>query len=219
MWKKFMGTAFALVLCLIVISPVGGARFEDLNVTKLRIAGTEITATAAQLNRMGSTQTRTIPLPVLGFAIQSTGGLTLLGTTTTATPAHVVLSTGIPVIKLSNGYTSPVVINFRVPDDYSSGGAFSLMANQSGTTTPCTVDFDVYLNSSGSTMDSTATNQTPVTLAYAGTTPSAVTLTPATDFASLTAGQWVLLRIWRGATTGTDALQVGNVTFSYSATR
>lgn len=177
-----------------------------------------VAGTLQVVGTLTATTTRSVPLPILGFWVQENATtVTPLGVDTLSTPAHVVISSNVPLVKLGNGYTTPIVMTFRIPDDYSSGGAFKLMANQSGTTTACTVDFDVYVNAAGSTMDSAATDQTPVSLLYAGTTPSQVTLTPATDFAAIAAGQWVTLRIWRGTTTGTDALQVGNATFFYTA--
>lgn len=118
----------------------------------------------------------------------------------------------------ADGETTPIQTTFRVPSDYASGGAFKIFATESDSTTPNQVDFDVYINSDGSAADSSASNQDPV--AMTGTTPEEVTLTPATDFASLAAGNWVTLRIWRDNTAdGTGDLEVKGVAFYYTATQ
>jgi hypothetical protein len=124
----------------------------------------------------------------------------------------------IPNIVWADGETTPVMITFRVPTDYSSGGAFRVIASESDSTTPNQIDFDVYVNKDGVAADSAATGQTPVALAGTAATPDVVTLTPATDFSSLTAGSWVTLRIWRdNVAAGTGDLEVKGVEFYYTA--
>lgn len=120
----------------------------------------------------------------------------------------------------ADGETTPVQTTFRIPDDYASGGAFRVLATESDSTTPNQVDFDVYINTDGSAADSAATNQTPVALAGTTSTPDEITLSVATDFASLVAGNWVTLRMWRDNTaTGTGDLEVKGVAFYYTATQ
>jgi hypothetical protein len=112
------------------------------------------------------------------------------------------------------------MITFRVPYDYSSGGAFRLICTESDSTTPNQVDFDVYVNRDGRAADSSATDQTPVALAGTTATPDVITLTPATDLTGLAAGDWITVRIWRDDTaTGTGDLEVKGVEFFYTATR
>ena len=126
----------------------------------------------------------------------------------------------IPGIVWADGEASPVLVTFRVPTDYSSGGAFRLICTESVSTTPNRVDFDVYVNRSGRAAASSASDQTPVVLAGTTSTPSVVTLTPATDFASLAAGDWVTIRIWRdddAAFGATGDLEVKGVEFFYTA--
>ena len=236
-FKKSLNVLLYVFVLLLVVG-LGYAAVTDLDGIRLKATGDETYQLEVQnssgtqvfsVDSRGNTYVsgtltaaaaRSIPLPIMSFVVQETAStVSILTATTTTTPAHVNISNNVPVIKLGYGYTTPVSITFRVPNDYLSGGGFRLMANQSGTTTACTVDFDVYVNAAGSTMDGSATNQTPVTLTYAGTTPSLVQLSPATDFAALAAGDWVTLRIWRGATTGTDALQVGDVSFFYTASQ
>jgi len=193
---------------------------EVQNSSGIRVFSVDSSGNAYVAGTLTATVTRSVPLPIMGFLIQETSStVTPITSSSTTTPIYATVSNNVPLLRFMTGYTTPVIMTFRIPDDYSSGGAFKVMANQSGTTTACTIDFDVYVNAAGSTMDSAATDQTAGTLTYAGTTPSQVTLTPATDFASLAAGQWVTLRLWKGTTTGTDDLQVGNVSFFYTATQ
>ena len=193
---------------------------EVQNSSGTRVFSVDSSGNAYVAGTLTATVTRSVPLPIMGFLIQETSStVTPITSSSTTTPIYATVSNNVPLLRFMTGYTTQVIMTFRIPDDYSSGGAFKVMANQSGTTTACTIDFDVYVNAAGSTMDSAATDQTAGTLTYAGTTPSQVTLTPATDFASLAAGQWVTLRLWKGTTTGTDDLQVGNVSFFYTATQ
>ena len=97
----------------------------------------------------------------------------------------------------ADGETTPAQVTFRVPQNYNSGGAFKVFVDESSSTTPNQVDFQVYVNTSGTSWDSSATGQTPVALAGTATTPTLVTLTPATDFDSLAAGDIVTLEVWR----------------------
>lgn len=114
---------------------------------------------------------------------------------------------------------TPALVTFKLPADYASAGAFKLLCSSSGTSTPNEVDFDVYINVDGSAFDSSATGQTPVAVgASANTTNRVVTLTPATDFDSLSAGEWITLRIWRDdVAIGVDALEVKGCDFYYMA--
>ncbi len=155
---------------------------------------------------------RSFGLPLFGFV--STDGVVL----TDSTAPGLEIDDLLPNIVWADGETTPVTITFRVPTDYSSGGAFRVIATESGTSTPCQVDFAVYVNKDGQAAASTASNQTPVALAGTSSTPDVVTLTPGTDFASLAAGDWVTLRIWRDDTaTGTNDLEVKGVEFFYTA--
>lgn len=120
----------------------------------------------------------------------------------------------------ADGETTPIQTTFRIPSDYSSGGLFKVFATESDSTTPNQVDFDVYVNADGTAADAAATGQTPVALAGTTSTPDEITLTVATDFASLAAGKWVTLRIWRDNTAdGTGDLEVKGVAFYYTATQ
>jgi hypothetical protein len=118
-------------------------------------------------------------------------------------------------IAWATGFTTPVAITFRVPTDYYSGGAFRVLATQS--TGDSSIDFDVTVNKGSTAFDNAATDQTAVNMRVGTTSPEVVTLTPATDFASLAAGDWVTLRYWRSAGTGTT--YVHDVEFFYTASQ
>lgn len=126
----------------------------------------------------------------------------------------------LPNIVWADGETTPITITFRIPDDYASGGAFKVLATESDSSTPNQVDFAVYVNADGVAADAAASDQTPVALAGTTSTPDEVTLTPGTDFASLAAGHWVTLRIWRDdVADGTGDLEVKGIVFYYTATQ
>jgi len=94
------------------------------------------------------------------------------------------------------------------------------MATESDSTTPNQVDFAVYVNADGVAIDASESNQTPVALDQATSTPSVITLTVSTDFASLAAGNRVTLRLWRdNVATGTGHLEIRDVVFYYTATQ
>lgn len=155
---------------------------------------------------------RSFGLPLMGFILSDASPVT------TSTAPGIEVDDLIPNIVWADGETTPVMITFRIPSDYSSGGAFRVIATESNSTTPNQVDFDVYINKDGVAADASATGQTPVALAGTTSTPDVVTLTPATDQASFAAGAWVTLRIWRDDTaTGTGDLEVKGVEFFYTA--
>ncbi len=212
--------------------------------SSFKIAGTAVTATAAEVNKLsGATVTVTeinklagatgslltttstgeekIPLPIGAFIGSYVTGYTAAAfVLTAATDPGIGVAALIPGIYWADNSISPVAITFRVPANYSSGGAFRLICTETDSTTPNQVDFDVWVNKSGTAFDSTATGQTPVALTKDTTTPSVVTLTPATDFAALVAGDWVTLRMWRdNVATGTGTLYVHGVDFFYTGTK
>lgn len=160
-------------------------------------------------------------LPLLNFLGSAEQGITEVGSIlTTSTVPGITTDDGVINLVWADTETSVGVTTFRIPADYASGGAFKVIATQSASSTKCEVDFNVLVNTSGSTIDSSATGQTPVQLTTLGSTPSEITLTPATDFASLAAGDWVTLRIWRddaGTNAGTNDLEVKGVAFYYTA--
>jgi hypothetical protein len=173
-----------------------------------------ITAASGTFTTISHSRERAIPLPLTGFLF---GDGTSISTTTT--PGFEIDDL-LPAIVWADGETSPVMITFRVPYDYSSGGAFRLICTESSSTTPNQVDFDVYVNRNGRASDASAEAQTPVALAGTTATPSVVTLTPTTDLTVIAAGDWITLRIWRDDTAdGTGDLEVKGVDFYYTASQ
>lgn len=161
-----------------------------------------------------------IPLPLNAFMTESGGDGSTVGTApaplSTSTAPGLEIDDNMVSVVWADGETTPIQVTFRVPADYVSSGRFKVLATESGTSTANQVDFDVYVNSDGVASDSAATGQTPVALAGTASTPDEVTLTPATDFASLSAGNWVTLRLWRDdVATGTNDLELKGVVFEY----
>ncbi len=124
--------------------------------------------------------------------------------------------------------TSYAQVTFIVPEDYSSGGGFRVYCDQSGVAdgdgvgTPVKVDFYVQVNDVGEYwVTSALTSQTPAATVGGGGSPQSVTLTVATAFSSLAAGDVVTLVIGRDNAddTGGDPtadLEVYYVEFYYS---
>jgi len=156
-------------------------------------------------------------LPLLSFTSYVDDAISNV---TASTTPGLEVGSSYPMLVWADGEVTPASITFRIPSDYVSGGLFKVLATESAASTDNQIDFDVYINSDGVAYDSAATGQTPVTIAAVTTTPDEVTLTVATDFASLAAGNWVTLRIWRDDTAaGTADMQVRGVAFYYTATQ
>lgn len=158
-------------------------------------------------------------IPLTAFMVEngdgSTVGTTVAPLTASTTPGMEV-DDNVACLVWSDGETSPIQATFRVPADYVSTGRFKVVATESDSTTPNQIDFDVYVNTDGSTNDSSATDQTPAAMTAASATPDEVTLTPSTDFASLAAGDWITLRLWRDdVADGTGDLELKGVVFEY----
>lgn len=186
----FQGTNSALVLTDATITGTG-------KITATHVANVE----------------RHITLPLTGF---TTNGAPV----TASTAPGFELDDSIANIVWADGETTPILISFPVPADYASGGAFRALSTESDSTTPNQIDFDVFVNIDGTAVDSSGTGQTPVALAGTTSTPDVVTLTPATDFASLAAGQWITFRMWRdNVAAGTGDLEIKGADFYYTATQ
>lgn len=167
---------------------------------------------------------RYISLQLNAFMVETGGNGSTVGTATAplsaSTTPGLELDDKMTSVVAADGETSPIQVTFRVPADYASDGAFKLLGTESDSTTPNQVDFDVYVNADGVASDSSATDQTPVPLAGTTSTPDEVTLSPATDFAGLAAGNWVTLRLWRDdVADGTGDLEIKGVAFYYTATQ
>lgn len=230
MFKNYKIPFFILLVVLLVIGTMAAtwnmsiARFDSLWVgdtddTSNVTVGDDDVYIKGTLEVDGgvlATIERHINLPLNGFFVDN-------GTMmTAATTPGIEEDDLIPNIVWADGEVSPVVQTFRIPADYSSGGAFRVIATESNSSTPNQIDFEVYVSADGAAADADSTLQTPVALAGTTATPDVVTLTPATDFASLAAGQWVTLYLWRddaAAQAGTGDLEVKGVDFYYTATQ
>ena len=117
----------------------------------------------------------------------------------------------------ADGATTPCLFVHEVPSDYVSGGAYKLWVDESDSTTPNQVDFFVFVQTEGDPQVKTATDQTPVALAGTAGTPCVVTLSVATDFTSLAAGQRVIFGFNRDDTAdGTGTLNFSLGKFYYT---
>ena len=153
-----------------------------------------------------------VSLPLLGF---SSGNAAISGSTVSSS-TMTMLPTGTSIVNgysYANGFqtigigninaATPVSIMFKVPGNYSSSGAFKVLATETESTTPNKIGFDVWVLRNGvNTLPTAVSNakfQTPVALTQKTTTPSVVTLTPVGDtaWAALAAGDWVMFRLWR----------------------
>jgi len=219
----------ALIALLIV--PYMGQAAELNNVTSKGVDGdlvfynkdgTEIarfddSAAALDVTTLTHSRERSFSLPLSGFV--NAYDASPLVVTTTGLPGLQVDDYIPNIVWTAAGYASPVSVTFRVPSDYSSGGAFRLICTESSSfTTPNRVDFDVYVYRIASGLLSTTANQTPVALTGTTEVPVLVTLTPGTNFNALAGGDWVTLRIWRDGTIDAQGdLEVKGVEFFYTA--
>lgn len=167
---------------------------------------------------------RYVELPLTGFTLETDGGGSTVGTAMVplsgSTAPGFELDDKMMNIVWADGETSPISCTFVVPGDYASGGAFYVITTESDSTTPNQLDYDVYVNASGSAADSAATNQTPVAVAGDTSTPFRDTLSVSTDFSSLAASSVVTFRSWRDDTAdGTGDLELKHVLFFYNATQ
>ena len=195
----------------------GSGTTMDVNGT-LDITGATVTGTSVVTGTNIVDVTRAMPLPLGGFVVE-TSGSTYAELTTSTTPGFE-YDDVVPAIVWGDGEASPVAITFRVPDDYSSGGAFRVFATESNANTVNQIDFEVYVNADATAADSSATDQTPAALDQNTSTGCEVTLTVATDFGSLAAGNWVTLRVWRDDVADGDAdLEIKGVDFYYESTQ
>ena len=156
-----------------------------------------------------------LEFPVSDFVLVSPGGVVV--PSAASVPGFELDNERLALV-WADSETTKVQVSFRVPSVYSSGGAFRVLADSSAVTTPATVDFQVFVDTPGSVAwDVATTDQTPVALTTEAGTPEMVTLTVATDFASLAAGDTVTLNIWRDdVADGTDDLEVYYAEFYYT---
>jgi len=222
MFKKLVGLTvmlllFALPAFAIDIQEEGVSLGE---ITHINCVGTGLTAT----NAAGgvATLTTTDVCAENEESIQFTpGDFTLSDAAeelTAGTAPNLVFHNDSTAIEWADAEVTPVQVTFRVPADYYSGGAFRAFCDSDAVTTPSQVDFDVYINKDNVAWDAAAQDQTPVALVRGAGTPEIVTLSVATDFASLVAGDVITINVWRDNTaTGTDNLELYWLDFYYNS--
>ena len=151
------------------------------------------------------------------FVAVGWGGSTVIPLTNSSKPRWSI-DNSLIAIEWDDGDESYAQVTFRVPDDYHSGGAFRVMTDyDSGSDNP-PVHFRVYVNADGSAWDSATTAQTAVDPAGTAGTPEVSTLSIATDFASLAAGNVVTLQVSRSNQDSSTAdLELYYAEFYYNA--
>ena len=159
-------------------------------------------------------QEGTLFLPIGAFTLGSTG----IPITRDTAPGYG-FADGQQYVEWADGETSPIQITFPVPASFLRRDSvdFEVFTTESSTSTPSQVDFDVRVNADATAIDSSSTNQTPAATAGGSTSsPDEVSLVVTADFASLTAANWVTLRLWRDdVATGTNSLRIHSVKFRF----
>lgn len=177
--------------------------YDDLTVTDdaavggdLSVTGTTTVTTLSIGSQTITSLNKTLQFNVMDFSLDNT-----IEITASTTPGYEE-DNAIPSIVWANGETSPVMVTFRVPPDYVSGGAFRACLDESADgNSPVAIDFEVYVSTPGAAWDSSVTGQSIVARTEAAGTPEMVTLSVDTDFDALAAGDLVTLRVWREDTT------------------
>ena len=177
------------------------------------------------------------PTPVIrfypeDFGVMALGGTVIYDMADTTSPVFET-NNGALSINWADGSETYAQVTFRVPADYSSGGAFRVLADQDGSAVSeshCEISFQLRIHTvDGETAWSTVdypvdhfTARAALTQNSSGS-PESVTLTP--TGATFAAGNLVTLQIWRDdddSAEGTNAnatadLEVYYVEFYYSA--
>lgn len=212
MKTRFKSIALALVLVL-----MGQFAYADTLSGKVYFKRAQVNFdTNTTVTGLGASmltnRTRYVQLGSAPNFVLETSGLVLTG----ATNPIAAKVNNTPVISWVQGDTAKVSTTFRVPQDYVSGGAFICGFSLAAASTDTTVDFEVYVNSSGAAFDAATTDQTPVAKSNNTTQVQDLTLTVATD--TFAAGNIVTFNVWRAAGTGGGStLSMYNCAFSYTA--
>lgn len=159
---------------------------------------------------------RHIELPIESFLNVTTfGEIAVIPDTTAPTIA---LNNNLPSIVWADADTDWIAQTFVVPTDYAADGHFEVVATEStGTATDVGVDFDVLINKDNQDWDTAGTDQTRVDVG-SSTKPQNLTLSVATDFATLATDDVVTLRLTRAdGGAGAEDLELYEVRFVYTA--
>lgn len=151
------------------------------------------------------------------FVSLDVAGTTVVPLTASSTP-RLSVDNGLVAMEWDDGDESYAQVTFKVPDDYLMNGKFKILTDYDGGSDNPPIHFRVYVNGDGDTWDAATTAQTAVDPAGTAGTPELSTLTVATDFASLAAGDIVTLQIARSDQDSSTAdLEVYYVEFYYDA--
>jgi len=154
-----------------------------------------------------------VDLPLASFQINDGTGI---NTITASTAPGFELDNKLNSIVWADNEVTPISVTFKVPHDYFKDGEFRILADESNSTTPNKIDFQVYVNRDGQTWDTAATDQTPVALAGTAGTPDVVQLKPVTDFNGLRPNDYVTFQMWRdNVAIGNGDLEAYHVRFYY----
>lgn len=225
MGRMGKGQVFWVLLLLLCVSrPAGSAASvlaEDTNAAELDHAHRVRGALRMSGNTAILGGERCMDLPLSSFLVVDDSIPSVAPLSTSTTPGLAIESSTVNAfIEWADNEETPVQIALRVPDTYDSGGYFKVVLGRSGGGDPPSVDFEVFVNRDLTAFDVAATNQTAVELSnsIADGSPDQVTLTVATDFASLAAGDLVTFNLWRDNTdTSTDNLEFYGGQFCYQA--
>lgn len=160
---------------------------------------------------------RSVQLPIMNFSIFLFSS-SILPLSNSTTP-KLAINNLIPSLVWVDNVVTPAQTTFKVPDDYLSGGYFRVFAHESGTMSPCHIDYYLTVNRSGTAWDTATNNYVTVPLTGGSTdSPSFVTLPATTDMASVVAGDVITLTMWRDNTnTSVNDLEVSYVEFYYKS--
>lgn len=177
----------------------------DIGTSALRVG----TIYADDISR--STDT-TIVLPVSVFTLNTSGNLT------TTTQPGLESDNSLTSVVWADGETTPIHTTFRVPDDYTSGGNFRIVASQSSADAGnCQIGWGFYLNQDGETWDTSRWDGSFITVTGTAT-PDYIVLTESTAFSSIAAGDLITIEFWRtDDVAGTGDLEIYYAEFYYDS--
>ena len=124
----------------------------------------------------------------------------------------------------ADGETNKIAVTFELPTQYVDDLAFHVLADQSAATVTG-IDYELYIQTAGTTTawGTSATDHDAVTLSANAASAQEVTLsvTAATHTASLAAGKWVTLLMWRddASNASTADLEIYGVSASFTSSQ
>lgn len=185
----------------------------------------DIGSSAKQLNAIYaksatfSSLYRSVKLPITEFTIFNILNSNAILPLSASSVPKLAINNLIPSLVWVDNAQTPAQVTFKVPDDYLSGGYFRVFAHESGTMSPCHIDYYLNVNKSGTAWDSATNDYVTVPLTGGSTaSPSFVSLPATTDMATIVSGDVVTLTMWRDNTNvSVNDLEVSYVEFYYKA--